>query len=516
MATLRPGDRLGRFRLERKLGADGETQIWLAVDKASGSMDRLLRLHLFPTPGAGSTGSGSTSGGLTGLDPRMVAARRLSGVLHPLVAEVRLMGFDDDFAWVATGWSEGRSLDGLLTRLEAHGLVLPRSAVVEIGLQVARGLAALHEAREPSGEARPLLHGRLCLQEIWVTRDGRAQLVPFALGQRAVTMAIARGTAPEVSRRAGKPTVAGDLFSLGATLYELATGAALHDGVDLEEVRRQAAAPIGDEALARLRGGLPELAPVVESLLARDPEARPASAALVAGRLSEVLGAFERPTDLAGLASWIGLLDAASGRELKGLSPWWPASADQDWCAIRDAARRTVEGEPSTPEQTVDAPADAPIVGSVEGPPRAGLWARLKAVLSMSVSELFTSPKTRRARSQAAFFLSVAQSMEPVAMHGTDPEPWHTYYDELGRALLADETCFEAYWLRGHAPLHFFRSLRPDRRSPRTREIARRWDADLRWLLTNFPEEPPAGCTLAAARDLRGEFERLCRGLERG
>jgi hypothetical protein len=133
----------------------------------------------------------------------------------------------------------------------------------------------------------------------------------------------------------------------------------------------------------------------------------------------------------------------------------------------------------------------------------------------MSVSDFFTSPKTRRARQQAAFCLKVAEGMEPVAMHGEDAEAWHDYYDVLGKALIADGRCFEAYWLRGHAPVRFFRSLRPDRRQPRTREVARRWDGDLKWLLMNFPEKPPTGCTLAAARELRRDFERLCRGLER-
>ncbi len=512
MATLRPGDRLGRFRLERKLGVDGETQIWLAVDKASGALDRLLLLHLFPTGDAARPPSSTTSGSLGGLDPRMVAARQKAGVQHPHLAEIQLMGLEEGFAWVATAWAEGQPLDAWLTRLDAHGLVLPRSAVVEVGMQLARGLAALHEARSASGEPRSLFHGRLCSREIWLTRDGRVQLMPFPMGQRAAVLSIARGMAPEVSRRAGESTVAGELFSVGAFLFELGTGGPLHDGHDREEIRRQAAAPLSEESLGRLRGAMPEIAPLVETLLARDPSDRPASARVVAGQLAEALGAFQRPTDLAGLASWIGLLDAPAGRVRQGLSVWWPVSDDPDWCAVRDAARRTLGGETEEAAPVPEISTEVAVSTEVQAGPKTGLWARLK----MSVSDFFTSPKTRRARSQAAFFMSVAKGMEAEAMQGTNAEAWHTYYDELGRALLADETCFEAYWVRAHAPLHFFRSLRPDRRSPRTREVARRWDADLRWLLTNFPEKPPSGRSLAAARELRGDFERLCRGLERG
>ncbi len=516
MATLRPGDRLGRFRLERKLGVDGETQIWLAVDKASGALDRLLLLHLFPTSGPSGSAGSTTSGSLTGLDPRMVAARQRAGVQHPHLAEIQLMGLDEGFAWVATAWAEGQPLDAWLTRLDAHGLVLPRCAVVEVGLQLARGLSALHEARSGSGEARPLFHGRLCSQEIWMTRDGRVQLMPFPTGHRAATMAIARGTAPEVSKRGGAPSVPGDLFAMGAVLYEFGTGSPLHDGHDLEAIRRQAAAPLSDEALGRLRGAMPEIAPLVESLLARDPKDRPASARVAAGQLAEALGAFHRPTDLAGLASWIGLLDAPAGRVRKGLSVWWPVSEDPDWCAVRDAARRTLGGETAGAALVPDVSTKVAVAADEQRPSKPGFWARLKGYMTMSVSDFFTSPKTRKARSQAAFFLSVAEGMKAEAMTGTNSEAWHTYYDELGRALLADESCFEAYWVRAHAPLHFFRSLRPDRRSPRTREVARRWDADLRWLLTNFPEKPPPGRSLAAARELRSDFERLCRGLERG
>jgi len=146
-----------------------------------------------------------------------------------------------------------------------------------------------------------------------------------------------------------------------------------------------------------------------------------------------------------------------------------------------------------------------------EPPEETGLGARLRAMMS----DLLTSPKTRKRRQQASFHMRVAQGLKPAAMSGS-PDDWHAYYDELGRAILADEEHFTAYWLRCHAPIHFFESLRPDRRAAKTREIARRWDADLRWLLTHFPDDAPAGTSLAEARELRVQFERLCRGVERG
>ena len=515
MAILRPGDRIGRFRLERRLGGESTAQVWLGVDKATGALDRTLRLHLFPAPDGDSATSSASS--LTGLDHRLVAARRQAPVTHPNVAEVRLMGIDTPFAWVASGYAEGQTLDALLNRLEAHGLVLPRSIVVEVGIHLARGLSALHEARDPSGEARPLTHGALAIAEVWMTRDGRAMLAPFSLGRPGAAMASARGRAPEAWKKPTDPGTGADLFALGALLFELATGAPAHDGADPEALRAQSAAPLSVDDQARIRGALPELAPLVEALLARDPEDRPASARLVAGQLNDALAGFARPTDLAGFTEWLGILDAASRRDLVGLTAWWPASDDADWVGLRDAARRNLEGSaPPILREPPGAVVPAAEVAPVGPPASDSAWARLKAVLSMSLSDLFTSPKTRKKRQLAAFCLKVAEAMEPEAMHGEDAELWHSYYDELGRAVLADEECFEAHWLRGHAPLHFFRALRPDRRSPRTREIARRWDTDLRWLLTNFPEEPPEGCTLAAARELRADFERLCRGLERG
>lgn len=515
MAVLRPGDRIGRFRLERRLGGDSAAQVWVAIDKASGSLDRTVRLHLFPAPDGGAASTSSASS-LTGLDPRLVAARRQAPLVHANLAEVRLMGIDAPFAWIATSWADGQTLDALLTRFDAHGLVLPRSAVLEIGIQVARGLAALHEARDPSGEPRPLSSGRVSLAEVWMTKDGRAQLAPFSLGRPAAEMSVARGRSSEAWKRPNDPGTKADLFALGALLFRLATGAPAHDGTDAEALRGQASAPLPDETLGKVRGALPEIADIVISLLARAPDDRPESARQVAGQLVERLASLPRPTDLAGLGEWLALLDARSSRERAGLVAFWPATEDPDWLALRDAARRTLGGTPAPiappSTQVVEASAPQPLAE----PEEEGFFARLKGLLTMSLSDLFTSPKKRKARQQAAFFLSVAEGMEPTAMHGTDAEAWHQYYDELGRAILADEACFEAYWLRGHAPLHFFRSLRPDRRSPRTREIARRWDADLRWLLTNFPDEPPEGTSLAAARDLRGDFERLCRGLERG
>ncbi len=137
-----------------------------------------------------------------------------------------------------------------------------------------------------------------------------------------------------------------------------------------------------------------------------------------------------------------------------------------------------------------------------------GLWDFLK----LDVSDFFTTSKTREKRRQCAFHIRNAEEKFKTEAFLDDENAWTSYFDELAKAIAADTSTIEARWLRAHALKYWFTNYR-SRSQQDPRDLARSWDRDLKFLLTNWPDEDPEGMNLREARELRDDFAHLCRGL---
>ncbi|MFI6508596.1 serine/threonine-protein kinase [Streptosporangium sp. NPDC050855] len=190
--------------------------------------------------------------------------RATAMVAHPSVITVFDVVTEDERPWIVMELLRARSLEQLL---QDHGPLPPRQ-VAEIGRQVLGALRAVH--------AKGILHRDVKPSNVLVT-DDRAVLTDFGLaaleGDVSITQAgIVLGSAGYIAPErvlGAKASPAGDLWSLGATLYTAVEGRGLHG-------RRTAAA-----ALAALTSGEPipmeragPLAPVLRGLLTIDPNAR--------------------------------------------------------------------------------------------------------------------------------------------------------------------------------------------------------------------------------------------------
>jgi transcriptional regulator with GAF, ATPase, and Fis domain/Tfp pilus assembly protein PilF len=264
-----------RFGALRPLGRGASGETWVARDTALGD-ECVVKLFHSTSP--------------TSPAARAFAAdelRALTSLGHPSIVRVR---------------DAGRTADGrpfLVTDLVAGAPIASlaawpddarrRQAFARAARELAGALAHLH--------GRGLVHGDVCPANVRLDATGRAVLLDFGLAgpPRAATGA-ASGTlgyaAPEALT--GARTPAGDLFGLGATLFEAWTGATPF-GVGLPAVQRMltSRAP----ALSAVRPGLPEAWDrLVERLLAPEPRERPASARQV---LRELLRADESGADAA-------------------------------------------------------------------------------------------------------------------------------------------------------------------------------------------------------------------------
>jgi len=205
-----------------------------------------------------------------------------SQIRHPHLATVVDGNLEDAPYYIVLPRLAGTSLAGLISA--ARRIELP--IALWIARQVAEALAVLHE--------QGWLHADVKPENIVVGPDGHATLIDLGFARLigepgSVAERWIAGTwnyiAPEMIGSGGGFDARSDLYSLGATLYEMLTGRPPFAGrslADLAAAHRQTT----PRPLERLAPELPQ--PVVElvhELLSKQPLRRPATAHEVVRRL---------------------------------------------------------------------------------------------------------------------------------------------------------------------------------------------------------------------------------------
>ncbi len=202
MATvLRRGSKLGKYRLDRRLGHGSFADVWQARDLVEG-VDVALKVAL---PAA------VAEWGRAAIEQEARIATRLR---HPHIVAVRNADWVDGRFTIATDLAKVNLAEYKLAR---------RSGKVALRVirEVAEGLAYAHSQR--------VLHRDVKPENIMIFADGRAALGDFGASRfaapatRAYTEAGTLGyMAPEQAY--GRVRFASDVFSLGLIAYEILTG----------------------------------------------------------------------------------------------------------------------------------------------------------------------------------------------------------------------------------------------------------------------------------------------------
>jgi WD40 repeat protein len=274
--------RLGSFRVLGVLGAGGMGIVFRAEDTL---LLRRVALKVLRPQVAGSPGARERFLG---------EARALAALRHEHIAEVYMVGEEGGVPFLAMHLFEG---EPLADRLRRHG-PLPIAEVLRIGREVAEGLQAAHD--------KGIVHRDVKPSNIWLEGEpgalatgGRVKLLDFGLAWRIGTAHLTQtgmvlGTpaymAPEQARgETASPR--SDLFGLGVVLYQMCTSRLPFSGPDVLAVLH-ALAVTDPVPPGRLRPDAPAtLAELIQRLLAKRPEQRPASAAEVARALAAIIPA---------------------------------------------------------------------------------------------------------------------------------------------------------------------------------------------------------------------------------
>ena len=285
-SNLTPGAKVGggRFVLVRLLGKGGMGVVWLARDER---LQEDVALKFLPA---------EIRSDAIALDDMRRETQRSRKLTHLNI--IRIHDFFEapgEAPFISMEFVDGPNLNGL--RAQQENRMFPWNFLAPLVQQLCAALEYAH------GEK--VIHRDLKPANMMLDSKGRLKLADFGIAavmsdsmSRVSLQHATSGTLTHMSPQQldGKaPRVTDDIYSLGATLYELLTGKPpFHTGDIAHQVRNLSVQPVED----RLREfGLandipPPVAAMIMACLAKEPEQRPQSAHAV--------------------ANWIGLTQARS------------------------------------------------------------------------------------------------------------------------------------------------------------------------------------------------------------
>jgi len=264
----------GRYQISRPLGEGGKKRVYLAHDTR---LERDVALAIVKTQGLDDAGRA-----------RILREARAMGRLgdHPHIVTVYDVGEEGGEPFIVCQYMAGGSLEDLLR--ESGKRHLPLEKMISIGEQICRALEHAHTCG--------VIHRDLKPANVWMTKDGTAKLGDFglalALDRSRLTMeGMMVGTVaymPPEQALGQTPDARGDLYSLGALLYELATGRPPFLGDDAvaiisQHINTPPVAPTWHNAEVPRA-----LEALILRLLAKDPTERPENATAVLASLAAI------------------------------------------------------------------------------------------------------------------------------------------------------------------------------------------------------------------------------------
>ena len=202
-------DRIGSYRINRKIGSGGMGNVYLGVHEDTGEE---AAIKVLPASMA------QEDGFVIRFSREIDALKALSS---PYIVKLFHNGTSDDGSYYySMEFVDGETLTAMISRRKK----IPWQEVIDVSLQIARALKAAHNAG--------IIHRDLKPSNLMLANDGTIKLTDFGVAHIFATTRLTRtggvvGTAEYMSpeqARGQRATKHSDLYSLGAVMYAMLTG----------------------------------------------------------------------------------------------------------------------------------------------------------------------------------------------------------------------------------------------------------------------------------------------------
>jgi eukaryotic-like serine/threonine-protein kinase len=305
--VLTSGTKLGPYEIVALLGAGGMGEVYRARDLV---LKREVAIKLLPQAYASDTQR---------LHRFQQEAEATATLNHPNILSLYHVGEHNGSPYLVTELLEGETL-----RERLRGGALPVRKAIELGVQVARGLAAAHE--------RGIVHRDLKPENLFVTKDGRVKILDFGLAKLTRPEPVSDSTAATFDCETAAGEVLGtvgymapeqvrgnsadaraDIFAFGAILYELLSARRAFKGATSADTL----SAILKEEPAEFSALQMKIPPAVESVMRRCLEKAPELRFQSALDLGFALEAFSASSD-----SVVASTKQEPGHSSRRIVPW--------------------------------------------------------------------------------------------------------------------------------------------------------------------------------------------------
>ncbi len=300
---------IGPFSIHEVLGAGGMGVVYRGYDPR---LDREVAIKVVRPELIAAKGM---------VDRFLAEARAAAAVEHDHIVVVHAVEIHDGIPCLVMPLLKGETLD---QRLKAAAGPQSTEEVLRLGKQVASGLAAAH--------GRGLIHRDIKPGNLWLEApNGRVKILDFGLAvvadcaAGAASFAGTPGYAAPEQIRGQRVDVRADLYSLGCVLYRMATGQPVFPSESpmsvLVHTLTRTPTPSGT-ANQQLH---PALARLIDGLLKKNADDRPATAEVVLAQLEAIEAEFVRRRTRITRRRWFAAIAVAG---LVGAAGVWFAQPD--------------------------------------------------------------------------------------------------------------------------------------------------------------------------------------------
>ena len=236
--NIGPGVSLGGFRIEKTLGRGGMGEVYLACQK---SMDRKIALKVLPR---------ALTAQQDAVDRFRSEVRVLAQLKHPNIVTAYEAGEDDGVHFLAMEYVEGETLEQVLKR----GKPLPEKQALGLTLKLSEALGQVWADHS-------MVHRDIKPANILLDRHGEPKLADMGLSRIASSrpgmtvvgevMGTPNYMSPEQADGLAGVDFRADIYSLGATLYNMLTARVPFVGATFTEtLRKQASEKLQNPCVA--------------------------------------------------------------------------------------------------------------------------------------------------------------------------------------------------------------------------------------------------------------------------